>query len=74
MVFHHRLFSYHLLILAFYDQTVRCQQLADIQTDHFSHIQALLLYTSRFLHTKNHNVYIFLKNCLEIRLQSPYFF
>ena len=48
MFFHHSLFSYHLLILTSYDQTVRYQQIAYTQTDHFSQIQALQLYTGRF--------------------------
>ena len=39
---------FHLLILACYDQNVRYQQLAYTQTDHFSQIQALKLYTARF--------------------------
>ena len=39
---------FHLLILACYDQNVRYQQLAYTQTDHFSQIQALQLYTGRF--------------------------
>ena len=74
MTFDHRLFSYHLLILASYDQTVQYQQLMDIQMDHFSQTEALTLYIGRFLITKSHNVYIFLKNYLEICLQSLYFF
>ena len=74
MTFDHRLFSYHLLILASYDQTRRYQQLVDIQMDHFSQIQALPLYTGRFLHTKSHKVYIFLENYLEICLQSLHIF